>query len=62
MFTFELLYNAPAHYRLAQIYQARGDRQKAAEHYARFVELWRDCDPMLRPWLRWGEVELARLR
>jgi hypothetical protein len=36
---------------------ARGERQKAREHYARFLELWRDCDPELRPL-----VEEARRR
>jgi serine/threonine-protein kinase len=40
---------APAHLRLAQIYERQGKRQKATEHYARFIELWKDCDPELRP-------------
>jgi tetratricopeptide (TPR) repeat protein len=40
---------APAHNRLAQIYQLLGERQQAARHYARFVELWKNCDPELRP-------------
>ena len=48
---------APAHLRLAEIYERRGERQKAREHYARFLELWRDCDPELRPL-----VEEARRR
>jgi tetratricopeptide (TPR) repeat protein len=60
--TYDLLYNAPAHYRLAKIYQARGDKQAALQHYTRFMETWRDCDPMLRPKLRQAELELAALR
>jgi serine/threonine-protein kinase len=40
---------APAHLRLAEIYEQRGERQKASHHYARFVELWKDCDPELQP-------------
>ena len=48
---------APAHLRMAQIYERQGDRRKAAEHYARFVELWKDCDPEFRPL-----VEEARSR
>ena len=48
---------APAHLRLAQIYERQGKRQKASEHYARFIELWRNCDPELRPL-----VEQARQR
>ena len=60
--TYDLLYNAPSHYRLAQIYQARGDPQAATQHYMKFVETWRDCDPMLRAKLQEAELELARLR
>jgi hypothetical protein len=37
------------HYRLAELYEARGDRQRAAEHYGRFVTLWKDADPSLQP-------------
>jgi tetratricopeptide (TPR) repeat protein len=40
---------APAHLRMAQIYERQGKQQKAAEHYANFIELWKDCDPELRP-------------
>jgi DNA-binding SARP family transcriptional activator len=40
---------APAHLRMAQIYEQGVDQQKAIEHYERFVELWKDCDPELRP-------------
>ncbi len=48
---------APAHLRLAEIYERQGERQKAAAHYARFAELWKDCDPEFRPL-----VDLARSR
>jgi eukaryotic-like serine/threonine-protein kinase len=40
---------APAHKRLGELYEQRGDRKRARHHYARFVELWRECDPELRP-------------
>ena len=40
---------APAHLRLAEIYDRQGERQKAREHYARFAELWKDADPELQP-------------
>ncbi|HEX2637052.1 MAG TPA: protein kinase [Gemmatimonadales bacterium] len=43
---FEL---APSHKRLGELYEARGNREKAVYHYTRFVELWKDCDPELRP-------------
>jgi serine/threonine-protein kinase len=48
---------APAHLRMAQIYDHQGERQKAAAHYARFAELWKDCDPEVR-----SLVEQARRR
>lgn len=34
-----------AHYRLAKIFQDRGWRGKAIEHYQKFLMLWRDADP-----------------
>jgi serine/threonine-protein kinase len=60
--TYDLLYNAPSHYRLAQICQARGDKAAAIQHYRQFLDTWREPDPMLRPKLQQAELELARLR
>jgi tetratricopeptide (TPR) repeat protein len=40
---------APAHLRVAQIYDHQGDRRRAVDHYARFIALWKDSDPELRP-------------
>jgi tetratricopeptide (TPR) repeat protein len=40
---------APAHKRLGELYEQRGDRERARDHYTRFVKLWKDCDPDLRP-------------
>jgi hypothetical protein len=45
---------------LAQIYERRGDRAKAAEHYGQFIELWKDCDPELRPLVESARQRLAR--
>jgi tetratricopeptide (TPR) repeat protein len=42
---------APAHLRLAQIYDRQGDRRRALDHYSRFLGLWKDCDPQMRPLL-----------
>jgi DNA-binding SARP family transcriptional activator/TolB-like protein len=61
-FAYDFLYTAPAHFRLAQIYQAKGDRRQAIEHYTRFIELWRDADPVLRPKVAEAEAALVRLR
>jgi tetratricopeptide (TPR) repeat protein len=35
--------------RLAMLYDERGDLERAAGYYARFVELWQDADPDLQP-------------
>jgi serine/threonine protein kinase len=42
-------YLAGALKRLGELYEARGDRERAASRYARFVELWKDADPELQP-------------
>jgi tetratricopeptide (TPR) repeat protein len=44
-----LIYLAPSHLRRAEIYERLGQPGKAAEHYARSLELWSDCDPELEP-------------
>jgi tetratricopeptide (TPR) repeat protein len=46
---YELVYLAPSHLRQAEIYDRRGERGEAAKHYRKFIELWKDCDPELRP-------------
>ena len=35
--------------RLGELYRRRGETEKAREYYNRFAELWKDCDPKLRP-------------
>jgi hypothetical protein len=35
--------------RLSELYQQRGEAEKAPVYYNRFVELWKNCDPKLRP-------------
>jgi len=47
----------PTHERLGQLYDERGDLENAALHYAAFVELWADADPVLQP-----RVQAARAR
>jgi eukaryotic-like serine/threonine-protein kinase len=53
---------AGMHKRLGELYEGKGDRQKALDHYVKFVELWKNADPELQP--KVGEVKrrLARLR
>ena len=47
--------------RLGELHEARGDTTKAREFYARFVELWKDCDAELRPQIDSVRARLARL-
>jgi tetratricopeptide (TPR) repeat protein len=56
-FDKSIVYVAPVHLRTAEILDRLGRRAEAAAHYRRFVDLWRDCDPALRP-----RVDRARLR
>ncbi|MEO6056600.1 MAG: hypothetical protein ABIQ49_07165 [Gemmatimonadales bacterium] len=57
----EMHYRAPAHLLQAEIQQGLGNRAAAAEHYTRFIGLWRRCDPELRPVLAGAKVQLARM-
>jgi tetratricopeptide (TPR) repeat protein len=48
---FDLIYAGPSHLRRGALYERLGDRPAAASHYARFLTLWKDCDPEFRPLL-----------
>jgi tetratricopeptide (TPR) repeat protein len=37
------------HKRLGELYEAKGQRDKALEHYRAFIALWKDADPVLQP-------------
>jgi tetratricopeptide (TPR) repeat protein len=47
--------------RLGQLYEARGDRVKAVEHYRRFVQLWAKADPELQPRVAEARARIRRL-
>jgi tetratricopeptide (TPR) repeat protein len=47
--------------RLGDIYERKGERQKAIDAYARFVRLWSGCDAPLRPAVVEARARLARL-
>ncbi len=58
---WEALFLAPAHRRLGEIYTRLGERARAADHYKRFVEIWADPDPELRPIVEHARTRLAEL-
>ncbi len=47
--------------RLGELYEARGDRARAATHYAAFVDLWKNADPDLQPQVADVRKRLARV-
>ena len=51
-------YLGPALERLGQLYDERGELERAAAHYAKFVELWADADPELQPRVRAAQERL----
>jgi tetratricopeptide (TPR) repeat protein len=63
---FRPYHDGPVHARLAALHEAQGNLSGAAQHYAAFVELWKDADPELQPRVRAARARLraleARLR
>ncbi|HET9707881.1 MAG TPA: protein kinase [Gemmatimonadales bacterium] len=52
---------APTYKRLAELYEARGDRAKARDFYGRFLDLWKNADAELQPLVTDVKQRLARL-
>jgi tetratricopeptide (TPR) repeat protein len=52
---------APLHERLGTLYERLGNREQAALHLARFVELWERADPELQPRVTAAQQALERL-
>jgi tetratricopeptide (TPR) repeat protein len=48
--------------RLGELYEAKGDTQRAATHYMAFLELWKNADPELQPQVAEVRKRLARLK
>ena len=42
-------YLAAVHKRLGEMYEAKGQREKALAHYRIFIDLWKEADPELQP-------------
>jgi tetratricopeptide (TPR) repeat protein len=47
--------------RLAELYEDRGDRDRAIAKYQDFIELWKDADPELQPQVAAARDRLAAL-
>ena len=58
---YDIAYLAPAYLRQAEISERLGRSADALRFYRRVTELWRDCDPGLRPLLAEAQRAVARL-
>ncbi|MBI4419800.1 MAG: AAA family ATPase [Gemmatimonadetes bacterium] len=47
--------------RLGELYQQRGEPERAAEYYHRFIELWKNADPELQAAVRDARQQLVAL-
>ena len=57
----DALHLAGTYKRLGELYEAKGDREKAVSNYMKFVALWKDADPELQPKVAEVRRRLARL-
>jgi tetratricopeptide (TPR) repeat protein len=48
--------------RLGEMYEQKGNVDKALEHYSAFVDLWKDADPELQPRVRDVRARVDRIR
>jgi serine/threonine protein kinase len=58
----EIVYRAPKHRLLGEIYEEINQPKKAIEHYSRFIELWQDCDMELRPLVEEAQDRIDQLK
>jgi hypothetical protein len=47
--------------REGELYEARGERAKAADYYGRFIDLWKGADPALQAKVAEAKTRLASL-
>jgi tetratricopeptide (TPR) repeat protein len=53
---------AGSHKRLAELYDAKGNREQAMSHYASFIDLWKEADPDLQPLVQKARDRLTQLQ
>jgi tetratricopeptide (TPR) repeat protein/tRNA A-37 threonylcarbamoyl transferase component Bud32 len=58
----DALFLAGIRQRLGEMYEAKGEVEKALTHYLAFVELWKDADPELQPRVRDVRSRVERLQ
>jgi tetratricopeptide (TPR) repeat protein/TolB-like protein len=61
LFNTDVFDRAPSARRLGELYEAKGDRAKAAHYYQMFVDLWKNAEPALQPQVADVKRRLARL-
>jgi hypothetical protein len=52
---------AGSYKRLGELWEAKGDRAKAAHYYAKFLDMWKDADAELQPAVAQVRKRLAQL-
>ncbi len=52
---------AAAYQQMGELYEAKGDRAKARDYYAKLLELWKTADPELQPIVKDTKERVARL-
>jgi eukaryotic-like serine/threonine-protein kinase len=60
-FNTDAFFLAGSYKRLGELWDAKGDRAKAASYYAKFIDLWKNADPELQPKVTEARKRLARL-
>jgi eukaryotic-like serine/threonine-protein kinase len=57
----DAIYLSTAHEMLAELYEERGERALALQHWARLTELWRAADPIMQPRVARARAGVSRL-
>jgi len=57
----DALFIPAVHKRLGELYEAKGQRDKALSHYRTFLDLWKDADPALQPKVADAKQRVAAL-